>query len=114
MGNKSNNHQRKLVEVQRSYRRAVVGLICGAIATIIAWVMLSIDIFAGSSITGSAVFAGVMSLIFILNIVALDSTKKKLSKYPGMGKSGAHQIAMDRKEKAKAKLEKQKKKNKSY
>ncbi len=114
MSNKSQNHNQKAMQMKRKHRRAIVGLLAGAVATIIAWILLSVNIFQGDSITASAVFAGVMTLIFILNIIAFDSTQKKMRKYPGMGKSGAHQVAMTKKEKAQAKLAKQKKKNKAY
>lgn len=114
MGNKSQRHNQKAEEIRKRYRRSAFALVCGALATIIAWIVLSIDIFAGNDITASAVFAGVMTLIFIVNILALDSIKKKMEKYPGMGKSGAHQVAMTKKEKEQAKLAKQKKKNKGY
>ncbi|MCQ2551291.1 MAG: hypothetical protein MJ146_03800 [Clostridia bacterium] len=116
MSNKSARHNKKLLKAQKNLRRAYFGLICGAIATIIAWVLLTINIYNHNPIAPSAVFAGVMTLIFILNIVALDSNKKKVEKFPAAQrtKDGIKIIPPTKKELQQQELAKQKKKGKNY
>ena len=99
----------KYMKAQQKLRRAFWGMICGAIATILAWVYLSIQIYNHNNVVPSAIFAGIMSFIFVINIISIDKLKKNLKKYPK-----PEDKPQDKKGKAQAKLQNQKKKGKTY
>lgn len=109
MSNHSARHMTKYQNAQKKLRKAFWGLIAGAIATILAWVILSIDIFGHKNVIPAAIFAGVMTFIFIINCIAIDKLKKNLQKYPK-----PEMKPKDAKGKAQAQLAKQKKKGKTY
>lgn len=100
----------KYTKAQQKLRRAFWGMICGAIATILAWILLTISIYNhNTNILPNAIFAAVMSLLFVWNIISIDKLKKNLKKYPKPEMQPKNQ-----KTKAQAQLQKQKKKGKNY
>lgn len=107
-------HDAKAQKAQKRMRRSIFGLFCGAIACILSWIVLTVDIYQHKPLAAAICFAIFMTLIFIAALLGFDKNKKALEKFPGFGKSKALDVAMTKKEKQKAKLAKQKKKGKKY